>query len=185
MRLRWFPSPEGGWIDVERGLLHRRGQGTTESKKRQPSAPLHKKLLLHARYWQTADRRRGIGSVIHYDGLAIKGRVKRSWETVRKMAGHPRKDSPHIPRHTAATWLMQTGIDLAQIAGYLGMTVKTLETVYGHHHPGLRPGNGLQDGVENESRSPENPRFCWSCRGGRFLREQGVESSNLPAPTST
>jgi hypothetical protein len=30
---------------------------------------------------------------------------------------------------------MQTGIDLAQIAGYLGMTTETLEEVYGHHHP--------------------------------------------------
>lgn len=135
IRMRWLPSPEGGWIDVANGLLHRRGQGAAESNKRQPPAPLHKKLLLHARAWQKADFARGIGSVINYDGTPIKGKVRRSWETVRKMARHPRKDSPHILRHTAATWLMQTGIDLAQIAGYLGMTVKTLETVYGHHHP--------------------------------------------------
>jgi integrase len=139
MRLRWLPSPDGGWIDVERGLLYRRGEGTTESRKRQPTAPLHRKLRLHARYWQKADQAKGIGSVIHYDGLPIKGKVKRSWETVRKLAGHPRMDSPHILRHTAATWFMQTGIDLAQIAGYLGMTVETLDQVYGHHHPDYLP----------------------------------------------
>jgi hypothetical protein len=30
---------------------------------------------------------------------------------------------------------MQHGADLWQTAGYLGMTVETLEAVYGHHHP--------------------------------------------------
>jgi integrase len=58
---------------------------------------------------------------------------------VRKLSGHPIKDSPHILRHTAATLLMQSGIDLAQIGGYLGMTVETLERVYGHHHPDFVP----------------------------------------------
>jgi integrase len=44
--------------------------------------------------------------------------------------------TPHTLRHTAATWLMQAGTDLWVAAGYLGMTVETLERVYGHHHPG-------------------------------------------------
>jgi integrase len=38
-------------------------------------------------------------------------------------------------RHTAATWLMQRGVNLWTAAGYLGMTVEVLERVYGHHHP--------------------------------------------------
>jgi integrase len=135
MRLRWLPSPEGGWIDVDNGLLHRRGQGTAETKKRQPPAPLHHKLAPHARRWRNADLAKGIASVIHYQGAPISTKVRRSWETVRKLANHARKDSPHILRHTAATWFMQTGIDLAQIAGYLGMSTETLESVYGHRHP--------------------------------------------------
>jgi len=43
--------------------------------------------------------------------------------------------SPHTLRHTAATWLMQKGVDLASAASLLGMTVQTLERVYWHHHP--------------------------------------------------
>jgi hypothetical protein len=31
--------------------------------------------------------------------------------------------------------MMQKGIDLWEAAGFLGMSVKTLEAVYGHHHP--------------------------------------------------
>ena len=34
--------------------------------------------------------------------------------------------TPHIFRHTAATWLMQPGIDMWEAAGFLGMTVEML-----------------------------------------------------------
>jgi integrase len=43
--------------------------------------------------------------------------------------------TPHILRHTAATWQMQLGTDKWQAAGFLGMSVETLERTYGHHHP--------------------------------------------------
>jgi integrase len=44
--------------------------------------------------------------------------------------------TPHVLRHTAATWHMQAGTDLFEASKYLGMTVKTLEQTYGHHRPG-------------------------------------------------
>jgi hypothetical protein len=31
--------------------------------------------------------------------------------------------------------MMQAGVPIWQAAGFLGMSVKTLETVYGHHSP--------------------------------------------------
>jgi integrase len=43
--------------------------------------------------------------------------------------------TPHTLRHTAATWLMQAGVDPWEAAGYLGMSVETLLKTYGHHHP--------------------------------------------------
>ncbi len=43
--------------------------------------------------------------------------------------------TPHVLRHTAATWLMQAGTDVWEAAGYLGMTVEMLSQRYGHHHP--------------------------------------------------
>jgi hypothetical protein len=36
-------------------------------------------------------------------------------------------------RHTAATWLMQAGVDMWEAAGWLGMTVEQLKANYGHH----------------------------------------------------
>ena len=43
--------------------------------------------------------------------------------------------TPHVLRHTAATWQMQLGTDPWQAAEYLGMSLKTLLENYGHHHP--------------------------------------------------
>jgi integrase len=47
----------------------------------------------------------------------------------------PDKVTRHTLRHTRATWLLQAGVDLWTAAGFLGMTVRTLERVYGHHCP--------------------------------------------------
>ena len=61
------------------------------------------------------------------------------WHKVVKAAGlelhGPDKVTLHILRHTRATWMMQRGVPIWQAAGFLGMTVKTLESVYGHHSP--------------------------------------------------
>ncbi len=43
--------------------------------------------------------------------------------------------TPHVLRHTCATWLVQSGVPLWEVAGYLGMTVEMVERVYGHHAP--------------------------------------------------
>ncbi len=43
--------------------------------------------------------------------------------------------TPHTLRHTAATWLMQQGVDIWQASGFLGMSPQVLINTYGHHHP--------------------------------------------------
>ncbi len=54
---------------------------------------------------------------------------------VAKDIGLPGTVTPHTLRHTAATWQMQAGTDLFEASKFLGMTVRTLEKVYGHHRP--------------------------------------------------
>ncbi len=43
--------------------------------------------------------------------------------------------TPHILRHTFATWAAQDGVPMHQIAGAMGLTQKTAIEIYGHHHP--------------------------------------------------
>ena len=44
--------------------------------------------------------------------------------------------TPHTLRHTAATWLMQNGVELSGRAPvFCGMTEAVLRKHYYHHHP--------------------------------------------------
>lgn len=164
LKLRWLPSTSGGWVDLDSKTLHRRGQGTAESKKLQPQARIHNRLQPHLERWKRADAKLSekmklehpITHVVHYYGKPITTKLRRSWDSVAITAGQADRvldekgnpavdkhgnpvwkvnDGPHICRHTAATWLMQSGVDLFEAAGYLGMSPETLWEVYGHHHP--------------------------------------------------
>jgi integrase len=145
LKLRWLPSVHGGWIDLDRGLLYRRGTGIRETKKRTPPARLHARLAAHAKRWLRLDAatvrkdKEGnplgpITHVIHYGGEPVE-KLRRSWGTACKDAKIPEGIVKHNLRHTAATWLMQDGVDKWEACGYLGMTLETLDRVYGHHHP--------------------------------------------------
>lgn len=134
LALKWLPSPTHGWFDLDAGILNRAGSEVRQSKKRQPPARIHARLLPHLRRWRQADLAAGITSVVHYKGAQIE-KLRRSWESVAELAGGGKKDAPHVLRHTAATWLMQAGMDLYEAAGYLGMSPDTLWNVYGKHHP--------------------------------------------------
>ncbi|WP_244413417.1 tyrosine-type recombinase/integrase [Methylorubrum extorquens] len=61
--------------------------------------------------------------------------MKTAFATAVRLAGLEEGASPHVLRHTAATWRMQQGVNLWEAAGYLGMTPEMLQKVYGHHHP--------------------------------------------------
>jgi integrase len=66
-----------------------------------------------------------------------------------RLAGLTGRVTPHTFRHTAATWLMQNGVSMWRAAGFLGMSVETLDRVYGHHHPDY-----LSDAAEAIGRKP-------------------------------
>ena len=125
-----------GYVDLERGVFYRRQHGRAETNKRQPPARLPPRLLAHMRRW-AADRGEDTVSknfVVEYNGSAV-GEVNKGFAAAVAAAGLGPDVTPHTLRHTAATWTMQAGADIWDVAGYLGMSVATLERVYGHHHP--------------------------------------------------
>lgn len=132
LRMRWVPNTEGGWFDLEHGVMYRRGQAQRETTKRRPPIRIPSRLLPHLRRWKALD---GICThVIHRDGKPVHS-VRRAWANSRTDAGLSPDIIPHTLRHTTATWGMQNGADVYQFAGFLGMSVKMLNDVYGHHHP--------------------------------------------------
>jgi integrase len=129
------PAIGRGHIDLKNGLFYRRAQGARETKKRQTPVRLHPRLLAHMRRWD----RLGLckHAVVEWNGRPIKSFGKGFARAVAAAGLDPHRITPHVLRHTAATWMMQNGADMWDAAGFLGMTVQMLEHVYGHHHPKL------------------------------------------------
>jgi integrase len=127
-----MPTVGRGHVDLERGVFYRRAIGRRQTKKRQPPVKLPARLLTHVRRWARLGLARK--SVVEWNGKAVES-VRKGFEAAVRAAGLGSDVTPHVLRHTCATWLMQKGVNLWDAAGFLGMTVQQLEQGYGHHHP--------------------------------------------------
>jgi integrase len=104
-RTQWLPTTTHPWMNLDAMVYQGKGALEWSTKKRRPPAKIASRLRPHLVRWRKIDH-------------------ARSDDVVR-----------HSLRHTAATWLMQAGVDMWEAAGWLGMTVEQLEANYGHHHP--------------------------------------------------
>lgn len=95
------------------------------------SVNLITRLLAHSRRW----RRLGARYVCEYQGRAADPKKAFARLVKAVFPDATNKVVRHTFRHTAATWLMQRRAGKFQSADYSGMTMKTLESTYGHHHP--------------------------------------------------
>ncbi|MGG7646395.1 tyrosine-type recombinase/integrase [Rhodovulum sp. YNF3179] len=130
LQLKFHPHSHGGWIDIENNLIYRKKSGSRRTKKRAPTVRIPPKLLVHLRIWEKNNQS---GWVIEFRGKGVKS-IKTSWSTLRENAKLPAV-TPHTLRHTAITWALQSGAPKWEACGYFGLTMDTLEQVYGHHHP--------------------------------------------------
>ena len=128
------PAAGRAWVDLDRGVFYRRAAGERETTKRRPPVRLHGRLLAHLRRWARSQR-----FVVEWRGEPVRS-IRKAFAAAVAEAGLGDEVTPHTLRHTAATWMMQAGVDLWQAAGFLGMTVETLERTYGHHHPDYQSG---------------------------------------------
>ena len=87
-------------------------------------------------------------SFVEWNGEPIAS-VKTALKSAVRLAKLPGRITPHTFRLTAATWLMLNGVSLWRAAGFLGMSVETLDRVYGHHHPDF-----LADAADAIGRKP-------------------------------
>lgn len=129
LQLRWQRSLHGGHIDLERGILYRRGAGERETSKRRPPVRISKRLVGHCRRWANKDRG---DRVVNYQGQPIL-KMKRAWASVVKAAGLGKDVTPHVLRHTCASWALWEGKTIWDVAGLIGADASTVERVYGHH----------------------------------------------------
>ena len=148
LRLQFMPNTTGGWVDLDRGLMYRRGVGEVESKKRTPPIPIPAMLLPHLRRWQ----REGARYVVNVGGQRVAS-VKTAWRTALAEAGIDHC-TRHDLRHTAITWGMSRGMSTWEAAGFFGVSIDLIERCYGHHSPSY-----LADAAAKMSESGRSSRF--------------------------
>lgn len=130
LNMRWGVNSEGGWFDLDRGVMYRRGLGQRETNKRRPPAPIPDNLVPHLHRWRRITVQ---GPVEYADRFILKER--RGFKRARELGGLGEDVTPHILKHTCATWLLQSGVSTWDVAGYLGTSEAVIRKTYGHHSP--------------------------------------------------
>jgi integrase len=148
-----MPTVGRGHVDLEQGVFYRRAVGRRQTKKRQPPVKLPPRLLAHMRRWAVHGLARK--TVVEWNGKSVDS-VRKGFAAAVEAAGLGADVTPHILRHTCATWLMQGGVNLWDAAGFLGMTVQQLEATYGHHHPDYQQEAITALGGQNAARNTVN-----------------------------
>lgn len=70
--------------------------------------------------------------VVEWQGKPV-GSTKRAFANLVHELGLGDDVVRHSLRHTAVTWGMQAGVDIWELAGYVGMSTEMIERRYGHH----------------------------------------------------
>lgn len=123
--------PGYGFIDLEAGLWYRKPFGKRATKKRQTPVRIPDRLLSHMRRWRAA----GQTFLIEYNGKPVD-RIDKAFRGLMVDCELPgEKVTPHTLKHTAITWALQSGMQPWDAAGFFGITLETLDRVYGHHSP--------------------------------------------------
>lgn len=137
--IQWMPNTEGGWADVDRGVIFRRAEGERVAhNKRKPPVKMARRLLAHLTRWKRLDgwtaEKAGIRHVVHYFGKQVT-KENKAFRAAIAAAGLSSDVTPHILRHTRGTWLAQRNVPSNEAAASLGLTVEEYERTYLHNDP--------------------------------------------------
>lgn len=176
LRLRWHQNDSTGYVSRDLKTVFRKGdQETDTSKSRTPCrVPAH--LHAHLRRWFKNDEKRNLLNVVHQqNGTGYSAYIQVTFKQIVIDAGlDPNRITPHTLRHTCAHWMKNEGVPIWIAADYLGMTVDTLEKIYGKRT--LESHQVVLDAFAHRSR-PVSP-------GRRRPSTQAAASSDRSTPGS-
>lgn len=121
LELRWKQ------VNFDKGLVD---LGEGHGNKRRATVPMNgtlRRALEAAREMSCSE------FVVEYAGRQV-GTIKNGFEAACGRAG-VEGVTPHILRHTCATWQVEAGVSYEEIGKMLGDTAETIERTYGHHSP--------------------------------------------------
>lgn len=158
-------------MDVEGGIYYRSWDGEmVPDNKRANPVRIPVRLLSHLRRW----KKLGARYVVEYRGRPVgtaSAFFRLLRETIPEGERKAQRLNRHACKHTCATWLMQAGEPLSDIAGFLSTDEKTIVRHYGHHHPDHQAGIGLA--------------FSRGAGKVRFGRQEKTEAHATPSAVNT
>lgn len=121
---------EARWSQVnwDRGFID---YGPGHGNKRRAIPPLNDDVLP---LLEAAQRLACTTYIIEHNGKPLKT-VKRGFAAAVKRAGLPADVTPHVMRHSGASWLVEDGMSDDDVARMLGDTPEMVRRVYGHFRP--------------------------------------------------
>jgi integrase len=159
LSLSWNEEIGRGWVDLEHGLIYRMKEGAQANNKRQPPVPIAPELWRLMRRWARKDEHRG--PVVRFNEQPVLS-VKTSLKRAVHLAGLDTSVTGYTLRHTAASWLVQSGMSFAKVAAFLG----TSEAMVDRHYAHLAPDH-LRDVADAIGRNHGGKR------GGRLKQRAG------------
>lgn len=123
-------------VDFENNRIDFNEPGRAETVKRRAVVPMGPKL--RAAMFEASEMRTS-KFVIEWDGKRAT-KVRWPWRQARRRAGLGDEVTPHVLRHTAASWLAMGGVPLDQAADLLACDPVTLRRVYRKFDPSYLAG---------------------------------------------
>lgn len=121
--LRW------SGCDFAKRIIHLGGAGR---QKRRASVPMHPDIAFALALSKEAAE---TDHVIEWAGKPVKS-IKNAFRRAVKDAGLGKEVTPHVLRHTAASWMAEAGIPMSEIAAVLGHSdSRVTEKIYAKYSP--------------------------------------------------
>jgi integrase len=128
LSLRWANvSLASATIDFKR-------EGGVETKKRRGAVKMHRKLLGHLRRAKARQEAGDLDYVIRWNNHRVHD-VRKSFAAAVEGARLGKRVTPHVLKHTSASWLLQGGVSIWDASQFLATSPDTVQRVYGHHCP--------------------------------------------------
>jgi len=143
LSLRWSS------IDLYRRTIDFRRPGQKETKKKRGQCRIPDHLIPHLVRAKPSEH--AVGPVITWRDKGTKD-IQTAFGAAAERA-YIDGISPHVLKHTAASWLMQAGHDPWKVADFLATSLTTLLKHYGHHHP-----NSQAEIAKAHGKRPQNVR---------------------------
>lgn len=117
-------------VDLAGGMIDQNPAGRAQTKKRRSRVPISDELrpILERILAEIPDKPDAY--LLDHPGC-----IRKSFDHAVERAGLSDDVTPHVLRHTKATWMAQAGVSMFDIAGVLGDSVETVTKTYAHHHP--------------------------------------------------